>query len=597
MSKLFQKNISNALRFNLNRFYFIILFFIIFFNDALCQRNLSPQAQNAIGSFNAKQYQTAADEFRKLLVRYPKDALYQYYLGASLAEMNIAPAEAIENLKSATSNENEYLSWYYLYKIYYRQFRFEEAKAALEEFKKTATRHERKLFEVSKEEGRIANALIFFSKAVQTNVTDIKSTRTDSVYISLSNACHLKIEIIPVNKSDSVIVLVRPFEGLNEYHYFAASSNSKSRGKDIFRIKRLDNNKWTAPENLGPIINSSEDEDFPYFDDKSGTLYFASKGHGSAGGFDIFKSKFDPVKNEWSKPQQLPFPINSPWDDYLYINDSSGATFVSGRECKLGNIKVYHIENPGQGQEIVNLKPDKRLQECFFKIPQKPDVKINIEVEKQKVTQNQIATDTNLTVLVSRALEAQKLSDSAMLIAKQYKVKLIDEDDKEKRAVIFSEISKYEKKAGKYQMSANDLYAKANEIQFNKTSNIRQSSKDNKLRDTSIFSIEASSPYSDENPFPTEAALPEGLIYRIQLGAYIKPVEYDYFGRIQPITAEVAKENNIIKYYAGIFKRFYEADNSLRKIKGLGFKEAFLVAFYNNKKIPVDRAKELEKNE
>jgi hypothetical protein len=452
------------------------------------------------------------------------------------------------------------------------------------------------LFEVSKEEERIANAPIFFSKAVQTNVIDIKNARTDSVYISLLNACHLKIEIIPVSKSDSIKTLVLTFAGLNEYRYFAASSNSKSRGKDIFRIKRLNNIKWTEPENLGSIINSSEDEDFPFFDEKYETLYFASKGHGSVGGFDIFKSKFDTVKNEWSKPQQLPFPINSPWDDYLYINDSSGATFVSGRECKLGNIKVYHIENPGQCEKIANLKPDERLQECFFKITQKADVKINIEVEKQKVTQSQIATNTNLIVLVSKALEAQKLSDSAMLNARQYRAKLIDEDDKEKRAVIFSEISKYEIKAGKYQMSANDLFAKANEIQFNKTSNIRQS-KNNNLSDTSIFSIETSSPYSDENPFPGETVLPEGLIYRIQLGAYIKPVDYDYFGGVQPITAEVVKENKIIKYYAGIFKRFDEADNSLRKIKGLGFKEAFLVAFYNNKKIPVDRAKELEKNE
>ena len=33
-------------------------------------------------------------------------------------------------------------------------------------------------------------------------------------------------------------------------------------------------------------------------------------------------------------------------------------------------------------------------------------------------------------------------------------------NDKDKRALIFSEISKYEKKAAKYQMSANNLYSK-----------------------------------------------------------------------------------------------------------------------------------------
>jgi hypothetical protein len=44
-----------------------------------------------------------------------------------------------------------------------------------------------------------------------------------------------------------------------------------------------------------------------------------------------------------------------------------------------------------------------------------------------------------------------------------------------------------------------------------------------------------------------------------------------------------------------MFKYFTEADNSLNKVKEHGFKEAFIVAYYNTKKIPVDRAKEFEK--
>ena len=100
------------------------------------------------------------------------------------------------------------------------------------------------------------------------------------------------------------------------------------------------------------------------------------------GGFDIFKSKFDSLKNEWSKPQQLSFPINSPWDDYLFLSDSSGATFVSNRDCKLGYVKVYHIEYPGQCQDIQYLKPDEKLQECYLKIPKKTNSKKNNWFEK-----------------------------------------------------------------------------------------------------------------------------------------------------------------------------------------------------------------------
>jgi hypothetical protein len=281
----------------------------------------------------------------------------------------------------------------------------------------------------------------------------------------------------------------------------------------------------------------------------------------------------------------------------LYVTDSSGTYFISDRESNYGNIKIYHIEGTNESPEIVNLKPEEKLQEYFLKASQKPALKKHTDFEQQIDLQNQVTADTNLLELISKALEIQLLSDSARLVAKQYKNKLADEDNKEKRVEIFSEISKYEKKTAKYQKSANDLYLKINEIQFNKPSNTQQSKNNNHFRDTSIFSIEASSPYSDENPFPTEIEFPGGIIYRIQLGVYSKPVEFDYFGGVQPITAELIQENKIIKYYAGIFKRFDKADISLRKVKEMGFKEAFLVAFLNNKKIPVDRAKELEKRE
>jgi len=52
----------------------------------------------------------------------------------------------------------------------------------------------------------------------------------------------------------------------------------------------------------------------------------------------------------------------------------------------------------------------------------------------------------------------------------------------------------------------------------------------------------------------------------------------------------------LIKYYAGVFSDYSIADSSLQIVKKAGFKEAFIVAYYDNKKIPLNRAQELEKN-
>ena len=46
----------------------------------------------------------------------------------------------------------------------------------------------------------------------------------------------------------------------------------------------------------------------PYFDPVSNDLYFASKGHNSMGGFDVFKSHYDQERDSWSDPIPWVFP-------------------------------------------------------------------------------------------------------------------------------------------------------------------------------------------------------------------------------------------------------------------------------------------------
>jgi N-acetylmuramoyl-L-alanine amidase len=110
------------------------------------------------------------------------------------------------------------------------------------------------------------------------------------------------------------------------------------------------------------------------------------------------------------------------------------------------------------------------------------------------------------------------------------------------------------------------------------------------------FSIDDTLVYSESNPIPSDVAIPEGIVYRIQLGVFRKFIEFKAFGGIHPISIEFLQDKKIIKYYVGLFKSYIEADSSLNKVKEYGFKEAFIIAYYNKKKIPVDRAKESEKN-
>ncbi len=120
------------------------------------------------------------------------------------------------------------------------------------------------------------------------------------------------------------------------------------------RTKQPDGS-WSLPVSLGSIINTSFDEDYPYYDAKNKVLYFSSQGHNSLGGYDVYKSHYDEDSNSWSEPENLNFPINSPDDDFLFIPDSSGSTayFSSTRSSPEGLVDVYKVSTVLHTPKIV----------------------------------------------------------------------------------------------------------------------------------------------------------------------------------------------------------------------------------------------------
>jgi outer membrane protein OmpA-like peptidoglycan-associated protein len=139
--------------------------------------------------------------------------------------------------------------------------------------------------------------------------------------------------------------------------YFVSEREGGYGGKDIYKSEKQNDGSWGEPHNLGPAINSEYDEDAPYIDPQNKILYFSSEAHGSMGGFDIFKSKFE--NNSWSKPENLGYPVNSGADDIFYVYNSAKnvAYFSSIREDGIGNYDLYIADyNPSK-----NKKSDKTI--------------------------------------------------------------------------------------------------------------------------------------------------------------------------------------------------------------------------------------------
>jgi outer membrane protein OmpA-like peptidoglycan-associated protein len=95
--------------------------------------------------------------------------------------------------------------------------------------------------------------------------------------------------------------------------------------KDIYVSLKDARGKWSAPTNLGPIINSIGDEVSPFLAADGRTLYFATNGRPGYGDQDIFMSKRigDGWAN-WTEPVNLGPEINTLLFDAYYTVPASG---------------------------------------------------------------------------------------------------------------------------------------------------------------------------------------------------------------------------------------------------------------------------------
>jgi outer membrane protein OmpA-like peptidoglycan-associated protein len=127
--------------------------------------------------------------------------------------------------------------------------------------------------------------------------------------------------------------------------YFASNREGGQGGLDIWKITRLPNGDWTSPINLGPVINTSKNEKSPFIHSDSQTLYFASDGHPTLGGYDIYLSKQNDETNEWNTPRNIGYPINTAADEIgLFVSlDGSKAYFNSNKLRGAGGWDLYEF--------------------------------------------------------------------------------------------------------------------------------------------------------------------------------------------------------------------------------------------------------------
>ncbi|MGQ0828174.1 MAG: hypothetical protein ACT4ON_07255 [Bacteroidota bacterium] len=114
---------------------------------------------------------------------------------------------------------------------------------------------------------------------------------------------------------------------------------------DLCMFKKLPNGQWGLPINLGENVNTKYKEAFPVFDEQNNILYFSSQGHTNMGGFDIFRSKFDPESQTFSAAENIGYPINTPEDNMQFtLGKNKRDGYISAvRKEGMGDLDIYKV--------------------------------------------------------------------------------------------------------------------------------------------------------------------------------------------------------------------------------------------------------------
>jgi len=124
--------------------------------------------------------------------------------------------------------------------------------------------------------------------------------------------------------------------------YFTSDMPGSIGLTDIYVVDIKTDGTFGEPRNLGPEINTTKREMFPFIDNKN-VLYYSSDGFADTkGGLDIYATKLN-SSGFFKNPMNIGLPINSNKDDFSFVinSNSKKGYFSSNRKNGKGDDDIY----------------------------------------------------------------------------------------------------------------------------------------------------------------------------------------------------------------------------------------------------------------
>ena len=166
--------------------------------------------------------------------------------------------------------------------------------------------------------------------------------------------------------------------------YFVSERRVGVGGKDIYISQKNNKGEWGTAVNLGPTINTKEDDLSPFIHANGRTLFFASKGRIGFGGYDIYIS--EKINNEWTQPRNFGAPVNNYEDQFsLFITaDGTKGYYSHEKDLNDNTSRIYEITIP---EELLIENRSNYVKGIVSDAENKKPVKAQIELMDLKKNQ------------------------------------------------------------------------------------------------------------------------------------------------------------------------------------------------------------------
>lgn len=155
----------------------------------------------------------------------------------------------------------------------------------------------------------------------------------------------------------------QPFVTADGKFLLFSSDRSGGFGKfDLWYCSIREDGTLGQAVNLGPTINTEDDERAPNYNTLTKKLLFSTDGRVGLGGLDFFETEGDLVS--WSEPKNLGYPFNSSKDDIYFtaIDEKGTRGYISSDRESSCCLEVFEVK-----KEFFNISGT--LTDCKTKLP------------------------------------------------------------------------------------------------------------------------------------------------------------------------------------------------------------------------------------